>query len=538
MCGTMYFFFNYIWIKNISGGKIAPEYRVCDSEWFNLIEEVQQETGEGIVCVKRRRVGASWKEAADSLHDVLFTPFFTVGMNSKSVKDSKILFNKVKFVFDNLPAFLRIPVDSKTQLMMDFSKTDKDENGIEKKVGNQSEIVCVAPTESAFEGWMLNKWICDEAGKQEGLPQMWGYTEDCMMEETKRLGMPILFGTSGEVGRAGKGLKEMWNNHEIYRLRRFFFRGDMGIHVDDFGNDRREEAIRWIIYERYRRRKLSAKAYSDFLQRYPLTVKEAFAQSSEGGIGDIVKLVNQRESLIENPVKSKDGRFVINPRGTIVFRPELNGPVRVYEHAKTSIDKLYLAGCDPADHDDAYDEASDLSMYVMRKRHGLEPPRIVCSYTDRPKELNEYYSQAILILKYYNNAKVLIEKNRFRMIGYFKDNEMKASISPTPQGVTRLIGGRPSTMGIHMGANEKNYMEGLIVENIDEYSEYIPDIELIDEFSSYGTENTDRVMAFGLALILLKEDSTKATKRSAASQELPRVKYVKQSNGKIVKVIG
>jgi hypothetical protein len=538
MCGKMYFYFNYVWIKNISGGKIAPQYRVIDNEWFKTIEEVQEKTGEGIVCVKRRRVGASWKEAADALHDSLFTPYYTTGMNSKSVNDSKILFNKVKFVFDNLPSFLREPVNSKTQMYMDFSETVPDENGIDKKVGIQSEIICVAPTESAFEGYMLNKWVCDEAGKQEGLPQMWSYTEDTMMEETRRMGMPILFGTSGDIGRAGRGLKEMWDNHDIYRLRRFFFAGYHGIHVDEFGNDQREEAIRWIIYERHRRRRLSSKAYSDFLQRYPLTIPEAFSQASEGGVGDIVKITNQRESLIENPAKQVKGKFIINRNGNVNFKPDEDGMVVLYEHAKTGLKNLYVAGCDPADHDDVdRAENSDLSLYVMRKQHGLESPRIVCNFTDRPKELNDYYRQAILMLQYYNDTKVLIERNRYRMISYFDDNDAKYLLQHAPQGIMRLVGGKVNTIGINMTAAAKDYLIDLIEEYIDDFSEEIPDVELLDEFIAFGTRNTDKAMAFGLTLIQLKEDKMKTRKRSSDTITLPRVKHVMDAQGRITKVI-
>lgn len=538
MCGKMYMYFNYCWIKNISGGRIAPEYRVVDNEWFKTIEDVQKTVGEGIVCVKRRRVGASWKEALDALHDSLFTPFYTTGMNSKSVNDSKILFNKVKFVFDNLPSFLRIPVNSKTQMYMDFSEIEADENGIDRKIGIQSEIICVAPTESAFEGFMLNKWVCDEAGKQEGLPQMWSYTEDTMMEETRRMGMPILFGTSGDIGKAGRGLKEMWDNSDIYKLRRFFFAGFHGIHVDKFGNDQREEAIRWIIYERHRRRKLGSKAFSDFLQRYPLTTKEAFSQSSEGGVGDIVKITNQRESLISNPAKEVIGNFIVNRNGEVTFKPKLDGDIVLYEHAKKGINNLYVAGCDPADHDDAdRAENSDLSMYIMRKQHGTDSPRIVCNYTARPKALNTYYRQAILMLQYYNDTKVLIERNRYRMIAYFDDNEAKYLLQRAPQGIMRLVGGRQNTIGINMTTAVKDYLIDLIEEYVDEDCDQIPDVKLLTEFIEFGTRNTDRAMAFGLTLIQLKEDKLTIRKKGAINIHLPRVKHIMGKDGNIKKVI-
>jgi hypothetical protein len=48
---------------------------------------------------------------------------------------------------------------------MDFSYYKKDEKGNRIKKGVQSNIICVPPTDTAFEGWMLNKWVCDEGGK-------------------------------------------------------------------------------------------------------------------------------------------------------------------------------------------------------------------------------------------------------------------------------------------------------------------------------------------------------------------------------------
>jgi hypothetical protein len=106
MCGRMYFWFHYAYIKNIEGGRIVPEYRVCDHEWFSLVEEVSN-TQEGIICVKRRRAGFSWKQASDALYDAMFKKYSTIGMNSKGERDSIELFKKVKFIYDNLPQFLR-----------------------------------------------------------------------------------------------------------------------------------------------------------------------------------------------------------------------------------------------------------------------------------------------------------------------------------------------------------------------------------------------------------------------------------------------
>jgi hypothetical protein len=533
MCGKMYFFFNYCFIKNISGGKIPPDFRVCDNAWFKEIETCH-ENNEGLICVKRRRVGASWKEAADVIHDAIFKPFYIIGMNSKGERDSKSLFQKVKFVYDNLPDFLRVRVMSNTQMYMEFAYIDPK---TKQKKGNQSEIIVVAPVPTAFECQMLNKWICDEAGKQPELPQMWSYTEDCMMEETVRKGIPILFGTSGDIGREGRGLVEMWRDAEIHRLRKFFFAGWMGILCDEYGNDRKEEAIRYIIYERHRRRNLSAKALNDFIQRYPLTVDEAFQQASTGGVGDIVKINSQRAALRENPPKIKRGRFGTDKDGNVKFIPDPFGEAIVYVEPEAHRHGLYVAGCDPADHDDVFEEASDLSMYIMKKSDGADPPMIVFEYTARPANLVQYYEQAMLALTYYNNARVFVEDNRYRFIGYFKENGYGYLLQTAPQSYIRVFGGKPNKIGFHKGTATADYMEELITEYIDDYVGFIPSDELLNECIQYGSRNTDRVIAFAAALMVLKEDRRKIRTVVGGRQNYtPTYGYKRTITGQIVRV--
>ncbi len=536
MTGKMYFWFNYCYIQNIKGGKIPPEYRVDDDRWFSAVNDAYESDEWGLICVKRRRAGFSWKEAADVLHDVLFTPFFHVGMNSKTERDSVILFKKVLFIYDNLPQFLRASIGSRTSMKLEFFIKDRDDNGNMIKKGTQSSILCVPPTDTAYEGQMLNKWVCDEAGKIPNLPQIWSYTEDCLMQETVRAGLPILFGTSGEVGREGAGLKNMWQNSEIHKLRRFFFGGWMAILIDEFGNSIEEEAIRWIIYERNRRRNLNPKEYTDFIQRYPLTVDEAFSQASSGGLGNIVKINEQLGSLRENPVKAVRGKFVGDlDTKDVEFKPDPLGKCIVYEHPEENIKNLYLAGADPADHDDAYDEASDLSMFIMKKRDGTTPPKIVFEFTDRPKKLDEYFEQAVMALIYYGQAQILIEKNRYRMIEVLDRWGFKYLLKAPPT-LNRLIPQKTMSLGVHMNADMKEYLESLVEKYIEDYCEYVPSIELLQECIEYGSKNTDKVMGWGICLINMADDKQRRVTYKQKQKTLPSHAY-RKINGKIVRVV-
>lgn len=537
MNGRMYFWFHYVFIKNIEGGRIPPEYRVCDHSWFNEVEDAAH-GDHGIICAKRRRAGFSWKIAADALWNSMFQGHSTVGMNSKGERDSIELFKKVKFIYDNLPSWLRATSTAgNAKMHMDFSYFTKDENNNRVKRGVQSNIVCVPPTDTAFEGWMLNWWYCDEAGKIPNLPQMWSYTEDCMMQETVRLGTPIIFGTAGDITKEGRGLIDMWENAEAYNLKRFFFGAWMGLWVDEYGNDRKEDIIRWVLYERKKREGLSNKAQNDFLQRYPLTVAEAFSLAEGGGVGNQAKISKQINSLKADPAKKAFGYFKrdINDPDKIHWVPDPKGPVIIYEHPQPILNG-YVAGCDPADHDDATLEASDLSLIIRKKQVGTDPPRMVLDYTDRPQKLGDYYNQSIMALQYYNNTKVLIERNRYRMISHFDESGVKHLIAMTPQTVIRYGAGKTSTMGVHMNTDMKQYLKDCIEEDVDEYCEFIPSLEVLEEFRVFGMENTDRAMAYGLSLVYAKDDKRKASASTAVDPRLPKFSYRRTSGGKIYRV--
>lgn len=539
MCGKMYFYFNYCFIQTI-GKKIRPKFRVIDNEWFKFVEACQKSNEWGIICVKRRRVGASWKESCDMLHDCIFFKDRHVGMNSKTERDSFELFRKVKYQYDNLPQFLRVKVSSNTKNTLDFSYFTKDPTGAKRRKGNESSIFAVAPTDNAYEGQALSKWICDEAGKIKNLATMWSYTEDCLMTETRRTGIPIIFGTAGDIGAEGKDLEYMWSNAQAYRLKKFFFSAWMGLNCDEYGNDDKEGCIRWVIYKRHEKERLRPEELNIYIQKYPLSVAEAFTVTQAAGVGDLIKIRAQMQSLREIPAKFTRGFFRLVSDENVEWVPAIQGKVIMYEHPEKGIDNLYIAGCDPADHDDVSNEASDLSMFVIKRPKGLEPAKVVCEYTDRPREVIEYYEQALLCSIYFNNARILIERNRYLMIQHFKATGKTYLLARTPIGVARITGGRADTVGYQMTPQAKDYLRGCIGKYVKDYSAWIPSYELLQEFLYFGAKNTDKAMAFGIALVML--DSYKVPTSTAAEKlatvpnfgfrrvngEIKRVKYEKK----------
>jgi hypothetical protein len=538
MCGKMYFFYNYVYMQNLKG-KIRPEYRVADNEWFRTLTEAEESNEWGIVCVKRRRCGMSWKEAADIIYDMIFKTFYNVGANSKTERDSIVFFRKMLFIYENLPEEMKANIGSKSGMHVEFFRVDKDNAGNKVRRGNQNDLMIVPPTDSAYEGMMLNKWVCDEAGKIRNLTQMWSYTEDCLMQETKRIGTPVLFGTSGDITKDGQGLCEKWDNADIYKLRRFFFAGWMGLAVDEFGNDRKEDAIRWILYTRKDKEALDKKQYIDFIQRYPLTPSEAFSKYSSEGLGDPVTLNNHMESLRLNPPIERRGSFHFDEDWNVKFIPAKFGPVIIYEDPSDNPNDTYIGGVDPADHDNVTNTTSDLSLHILKESDGLSPARLVCEYVDRPNNLTEYYNQGICIAIYYNDCKLLIEDNRYRMISHFEYMGFKSLLHYSPPTLNRLFKTKPTKLGVRMSNDVKTYMEGIIDEYLENSTEDIPSIQLIQEFMEYGSRNTDRVMSFGIALMLARSRERRiVNKRNAAisARITPSFSYKRDSSGNVRKI--
>ena len=542
MSGKMYFYYNFCFIKNISGGIIRPQFRAPDALWFHLLEAVgysEYLSGQGLICLKRRRSGFSWKEACDMLHDALFTIGANVGMTSKSERDAQRLFGWVQFMYEKLPGFLKAPMSSQSKEHITFARKSKNKNGNRELSGHQSTMYSVAPTDGCFEGDMLTKMIIDEVGKITNVLTIWAMGQDVLMEETERKGIPILFGTAGEQDGNGIGQREFWLKHKSYDLTQFFFPGWAGMFCDENGNDDIERAVKWILDTRKQKLESGASDYWDFVQKYPLTVRDALLMKNGVGIGNMKKIKDQEYELDKSPAHYKKGtfRWGLANEPTVVFIPNTvydnTGECRIYEHPKGELQ--YASGADPADHDYVSAGASDLSLYIMSKQRGTRPPRMTFSLTYRPEKVNDFYEQAIMALVYYNETKTLIENNRNGMIQYFQNNGYIHLLKPEPQPKNVFNVQQSKRLGIRKTVQSTKEMERCINHYTDDYAHLIPEVELLAEFMVYGQENTDRAIAFGWTLVSLEDETVNAEEQDRIANAAPTWRF-KKINGRIVRV--
>jgi hypothetical protein len=79
-----YGWLNFAKIRDPERGKISPEFRVKQEEYFQKVEYYQKNPGRGLVGFKRRRWGFTSVGAWDDWHDCATKSHYLIGVNSKS----------------------------------------------------------------------------------------------------------------------------------------------------------------------------------------------------------------------------------------------------------------------------------------------------------------------------------------------------------------------------------------------------------------------------------------------------------------------
>lgn len=531
LVGRYYFYFNHCRIKHKKRGKIRPDFRAIQLASSQFRERILHTPGKGGVTIKRRQYGASWEFSGDNVYDCSFNKHFDIGMNSKSETDSRNLFTKHKYIHRNVTPFLRAKVSIDRRDAMIFGKWNKKK---ERWEGNESSIISVAPTATGHTGNQYRKMVIDEGGEQVDLMALWSNSEDCLMQETERVGTPFIFGTMGDTTKAGRGLMEFWLRNEQYNLERFGIYGYNALIMDDLGNDMIEDSIRWILYERKKKEGGAQIVFNKFQQKYPLDDADAFLTVQGAGVGNPRLLQKRYQQLLENPVQQVKGWMRPKAGGGSDFVPDPQGKIIVYERP-VIITNGYVAATDPVEDDlvEKTRDTSNLSTAIMARPVGLQPPRIVLEYTDRPNILADYYIQVALALEWYNHTQVLIEMNKggWRMTDWFEQHFPKL-IAWSPKSGNSVRGGYELRKGIKMSVDRKTQMMGLLDAHIENYWESLPSLRFIDECRVFGADHQDDdfATAVGWCLCLLQSDRRVAEISNAASANNPKSYYKKIGN--------
>lgn len=568
LTGENYFFLNYFRIPSVLDrkGKEAqeesfPTFLAKQYEYFHYLYMCRKLEKDGI-AFKSRGVGASQIAASNCANAYTFheaSRNIITAYSDNQVEDtlSKI-WQELDFLNTQTEgAFRRVRMKIDTQRKKKASKVDSDKN--ESGWGSIIEGV-TADEPRKLRGARTYSLYFEEAGSNPKLISTYVQSRALVEINGYRVGERYVFGTAGDQGPYLAGLKDMFYNPEEYFMLpyRHNYTPDKSYTLTGyfipsytmwFGNpenpgfDSRgvvdEERARAYYQNTWDKIKDPKKLMQDKAE-YCFTAEDAFILEGANNF-DQERLADQKAALEVHKSVPKaqpcklhwqltDGVPDINKRPTF----EEGGTGKLTYSELPILDEhgipfkdLYIIGVDGIDTDSATStgqaDVSKFCIVVFRKQFGLQPPKPVAIYKDRPKYIKEAWEMTLKLALFYN-AKVLVEATRTTVIHYFRDHHKEELLMKRPSA-TANSSSRTNykSYGVPVPAHVIEHYLDLIEQYIADYCEQIQFPEMIDEFISYSYEakrKFDIVAATGMALLGLEEILHKAVRPSFSKEKL------------------
>lgn len=565
--GLHYLYLNYCRIKNKVTKKMDfPDFWDLDADYFKRLDEARSK-GLNFVATKARQRGFSLKDMVPPLYAFNFEPasITYIGSYLKTHANKSWIFlkNYLNHINKYTDFYKERNPDTKDYIRAAFY--EELENGKKIESGYLSEVykLCFEDDPSKGVGGAVDWFIYEEAGVSPTLKETIDYILSNIQAGSVNTGFIIAYGSVGDMDKS-KDLEEYFYNPEkygFYGVNNIW--GSGGItgyfvpeyichypHIDKEGNSKVKEALVDIIKRRDKEKTKSTKDYNMFCSQRPITDQEAFASRTTNKF-PIVELKKRIVKLLQDPKLTNKGFPVefteINKSVKfIILSPEYNKinidwPIKegtnntgipwIYELPQENTEHLYIASLDTVDQGIAETSNSLQSIYIYKKDDGKlntsYKRKIVFSYIGRTEDVENFYKQALLAMRYYN-AIGIVENHNIGFINYCKmqgynyilqDQMDEIQGLAQSSSIKRSKGYAPTVPVIRHGDELiAKYLNEVIDYEYNDKKEIIgkvlglerlDDIGLLRELVNYNpTDNFDRLVAFR-GLLLYEEASYK-----------------------------
>ena len=504
--GPHFFYLNFIQIlgkDEITGRKkkIFPRFLDVDYDYFHICEYARKHQ-KGVLLVKPRRLGFSYKAAALCTHEYNF------------FRDSKCIISAflssysqttMNMVLDNLN-FLDTYTEFRKQRnpnTKDFIKAQYMMNigGANVWKGMKSEVMSLTFKDNPYAsvGKTASVFIMDEAGIFPNIIESYNMTEPTIKDGSDFIGVCLIFGSAGSMEEGTQYFYEMFINPAKYNMLEFdagegiktgWFvsasRGRLGTAfngermVDEDGNSNEALATEDILREReIKKGSGDAKAYWQSTTQYPLSYKEAFLRSKNNIFPtvDLQEHLGKIETTAALRASGVTGELYFDSENKLKFKhnPDLKqiinfplksdesklGCITIWEQPERENEVipnfLYVAGCDPYDQDKSGTNSLG-SIFIYKRFYRADKTHdiIVAEYTGRPELADDFYENCRRLLLFYN-AKCLYENQLKGLKVYFETKHCLHLLYETPAILKDIVKDSKVNRGygIHMnrGAN-------------------------------------------------------------------------------------
>lgn len=305
--------------------------------------------------------------------------------------------------------------------------------------------------------------------------------------------------------------------------------------MDDDGNTLKDLAIQELIHQRnvIKDGGATQQSIDRFISERPLKPQEAVLELGKNIFPR--KLLMDQLTRIRTNKKLQNMKHIVDltwDNGKVQAHEKKSGDITSY-HLKKD-DKpdgsvviweypvtdppygLYIAGCDPYDHDESFTNSLGSTFIFKRVQAGEAwNDVIVAEYSGRPATAEEYYENVRKLLVFYN-ARLLFENERKGIYPYFTNKHCDYLLADQPDKIITEIFKDSKVQrrkGCHMTKQIRAYGEGLILEWLmEEYEEGHMNIEriysepLIEELiENDGVKNVDRLIALCMVMLYREE---------------------------------
>ena len=566
-----------------------PSFWDYDYYYFCAIEQAELE-GKHMAVLKCRQRGYSFKGGSMLVRNYMLIPGsknFAIASEQKFLIGDGLL-TKAWQIMDFLDKHTAWAKQRLVSTRMERTSGYKitDEFGKQTEQGYLSSItgITLKNDPERVRGTRAKLVLWEEGGKFPSLLDAWRIEQPSVeTDDGKAFGLMIAFGTGGTEGASFEGLKELFYKPKSYNVLSFPNIWDDGrentecaffvpaysnlesfdddgnqVYMDKDGNSYKDKAIQNLIDQRNKVKDggASQQSIDRFISERPIKPVEA--------VLELGKNIFPRKLLMDQLTRIRTNKKLQNMKHIVDLAWDGNGQVKATEKKSGDItsyplkkgDKphgsvviweypvndpplgLYIAGCDPYDHDDSFTNSLGSTFIFKRVRAGEAwNDVIVAEYSGRPDTAEEYYENVRKLLTFYN-ARLLFENERKGIYPYFTNKHCDYLLADQPDKIISEVFKDSKVQrrkGCHMTKQIRSYGEGLILEwLLDEFEPGHPNVErvysepLIEELiENDGVRNVDRVIALCMVMIYreelfqLKVSSAKEQNKQVELFEMP-----------------
>lgn len=567
--GRYYFMLKFCKIKDVEKGWMAPWYLDFQHE---LIERIEFNDARGVNTgvEKGRRKGYSFVAIeAILLYDLIFNTGIecTWGVGD----DETLIASRTNILdcFNQVHPFFYLNTLQDTKDLMKFGWRQPGDGGRMEDHGtlNNLYMELMSMNTGVFKGKAVKRSIFEEIGKFKNLKQSFNDTKDCWRKGSVQKGTALLGGTGGAVDKGSRDFMYMVNNPDEFNLDWFFIPAVKGYYPFVTGDKDGpqpdaipgyslvpEATAHWEKEEAALKLKKNKRSLFDFYQNNPMKREHIFLTLGSGVfnqacLDDAEKLIKFKSpglhvgnfNLVEN------WRDIYGRKGwskeLVKFEGNVEGKVKIKHFPDYMGDDI--TGCDPYNQEKSETSDSLGAFYVYRctsAKHLYDGDRICLEYYDRPERMREFHTQVMYGTLFYG-ATLNFEANQSaELVSFFEAKKAEGLLDPRPQAYDAIKDEESKASnkyGRSINKATKPVLVNAIADFVEEHWMNIWSTGLLRELKFFGTENTDRAMAFGIARMkALERYAIKGidfihNEEVDLSSDLP---YYKKIDGKLVMV--